>query len=96
VDEVHLHRVVEAVERVLRRRMEVELEKRPRRPADLDRAALVDVGLDRVAVVHEMEACRPVPEDEIREVLRLDGSRRLRPERDGRLARARLAPAGVA
>src|ERR1019366_6355919 len=84
VHEVHLHGVVEPVERVLRWRVEVELEKSPRRAVDLDRVALVDVGLDRVAVVHEMQARHPVPEGEIWEVLRLDGSWRLRPEGGGR------------
>src|ERR1019366_7098262 len=94
VHEVHLHGVVEPVERVLRWRVEVELEKSPRRAVDLDRVALVDVGLDRVAVVHEMQARHPVPEGEIWEVLRLDGSWRLRPEGDGRLPVAQAASPG--
>ena len=57
------------VDRLFTRLMEVKLHEGKPDAAGRHRAALVDVDLDAVAVINDVESCRPVAEDQRRELL---------------------------
>jgi len=57
------------VDRLFTRLMEVKLHEWKLDTASRNRAALVDVDLDAVAVVNDVESCPPVAEDQWRKLL---------------------------